>query len=108
MSRLRVIGRPTACSGFALAGLNTREVHTPGDAASAIALAAADDELGVLLLEQWALNALDDRSRRELLRRPSPIIVPFPGPAWGERAASADAFVLDLLHRAIGYRVRLR
>jgi hypothetical protein len=34
-------------------------------------------------------------------------VVPFPGPAW-EKLAPAEERVIELLRRAIGYRVRLR
>jgi hypothetical protein len=33
--------------------------------------------------------------------------VPFPGPAWGPPREGAEAYIAELLRRAIGYRVRL-
>lgn len=65
-------------------------------------------DIGVLLVEQGLLEGLADAERQALMRRPTPVVVPFPGPAWGERASPAEGYVLELLRRAIGYRVRLR
>lgn len=108
MSAIRVVGRPAACAGFALAGVPVAEALSGRDAAAIIAPLLDRPDIGVLLVEQELLDALGDPERRELMRRPSPIIVPFPGPSWGERASPAEAYVLELLRRAIGYRVRLR
>jgi hypothetical protein len=35
------------------------------------------------------------------------MVVPFPAPSWTERR-DPDAYVLELLRQAIGYRVRLK
>ena len=56
---------------------------------------------------QHQLDALDPATEHELSRRPSPIIVPFPSPSWRERERAPESLVLELLQRAIGYRVRL-
>jgi hypothetical protein len=36
------------------------------------------------------------------------MVVPFPAPTWTERAAGPEAYILEILRQAIGYRVRLR
>jgi hypothetical protein len=41
-------------------------------------------------------------------RRSLPVLIPFPGPAWVERPAAAEAYIVELLRQVIGYRVRLR
>ena len=108
MTRLEVLGRSTACAGFALAGLPTLEVRDIAEGALALRTMVERPELGVVLVEQEILDAVPERDRRDLDRRPTPIIVPFPGPAWDEGAAPAESYVLELLRRAIGYRVRLQ
>ena len=45
--------------------------------------------------------------RLALARQPLPIIVSVPLPTWAAPAASPEAFIAELLRRAIGYRVRL-
>jgi vacuolar-type H+-ATPase subunit F/Vma7 len=108
MSGVRVVGLPVAAAGFALAGLPTHEVSDVKEGAAALTTLADRGDIGVLLVEQAVLDAVDPVTARELRRRPAPIIVPFPSPAWKDRGAAPEALVLELLQRAIGYRVRLR
>ena len=108
MTTIRVVGRPAACAGFSLAGVPVVEVSGARDGSVVIEELAGRPDIGVLLIEQDLLDALGEPERRELMDRPSPIVVPFPSAAWKEQAPSADAYVLELLQRAIGYRVRLR
>ena len=108
MTSIRVISRPAASAGFALAGVATTEVTSAREAAAQIESLSLRPEIAVLLVEQELLDTLSEPERRELMRRPAPIIVPFPGPDWSERGAPAESYVLELLRRAIGYRVRLQ
>lgn len=107
MSDVHVVGTSVACAGFALAGLATHEAATPKDAAAVIDALVTRDETGVLLIEQTLLDALDPAMERALARRTTPIIVPFPGPTRRERERAPESVILQLLQRAIGYRVRL-
>ena len=61
----------------------------------------------MLLIDERLHRGLPEEMRRELSRRPLPMIVPFPGPSWAEQR-DPDAYVLELLRQAIGYRVRLK
>lgn len=108
MTTLRVVGTPPACAGFALAGLPTVEVSSTREGVSTINALASRADIAVLLVEDAVLDAMPEPDRRELTRRPLPIIVPFPGPTWEEHARAPEEHVLELLQRAIGYRVRLR
>jgi vacuolar-type H+-ATPase subunit F/Vma7 len=107
MTDVRVVGTPVACAGFALAGLPTREVLAAKDGPAAIAAETAREDTGVLLVEQALLDALDPAAERQLMRRTTPVVVPFPSPSWREREEVVESTVLQLLQRAIGYRVRL-
>ncbi|MGH7696023.1 MAG: V-type ATP synthase subunit F [Gemmatimonadaceae bacterium] len=108
MSEIRAVGTAATCAGFALAGIPVSEASGARDATAVIAPLLDGRDVGVLLVEQSLLDSLGDAERQTLMRTPSPVVVPFPGPAWGERASPAEAYVLELLQRAIGYRVRLR
>jgi vacuolar-type H+-ATPase subunit F/Vma7 len=107
MNTVRVVGSGVACSGFALAGLPTHEVSSLPDAAALLHELVRREDVGVLLVEQSVLDALDPATARDMSRRPVPIIVPFPSPSWRERERAPESLVLELLQRAIGYRVRL-
>jgi vacuolar-type H+-ATPase subunit F/Vma7 len=54
------------------------------------------------------LDAVPEVVRRAAERRALPILVPIPAPAWGAGALDAESYILELLRRSIGYRVRLQ
>ncbi|HEU4563171.1 MAG TPA: V-type ATP synthase subunit F [Gemmatimonadaceae bacterium] len=105
---LRVVARPELAAGFRLAGLRVEEVATPAEGAARIEALAARPDAGILLVEEELLRALPRAVREALARRQTPIIVPVPRPSWAERPAAAEAYILEILQRAIGYRVRLQ
>ena len=105
--RVRVLASPGAAAGFRLAGLTVDEVPDPRAAGQRLELVAAQPDLGILLVEQALLDAVPDSLRRAAQRRAVPILVPIPKPAWGSAKSDAEGFILELLRRSIGYRVRL-
>jgi len=106
--RLLVLCRPASAAGFRLAGLPVLEVPDAAEATRRMHDLLADASLGMVLLESALHDALDDEVRRRIASRALPLVIPFPSPAWEERAAGADAYIIELLRRAIGYQVRLR
>lgn len=108
MTSLVVVGRPAACAGFALAGLHTAEAADALHGAELVMALADRPDAGVLLVEQDLFDAISEADRRTISRRAIPIIVPFPNPTWEAHPPAPESFVLDLLQRAIGYRVRLK
>jgi len=103
---VRVLCSPEIAAGFELAGVRP-ETATDGVAARAqLAAWAVDPEVRVVLIEEQLHRALpmDFASRLESQQRP--ILAPFPGPHFGVAEAAEDRFV-EMLRRAIGYRVRL-
>jgi vacuolar-type H+-ATPase subunit F/Vma7 len=105
---LRVVCRPEVAAGFALAGLRPIEAAAPDAGIAAVRDVLAEPGVGVALVEDVFYDALPDDLRRQVGRRPLPLLVPFPGPAWVERPAAAEAYIVELLRQVIGYRVRLR
>jgi vacuolar-type H+-ATPase subunit F/Vma7 len=104
--KVRVVARPERAGGFALAGVEVTLAPDADAAAEAIARAATDPELAVVLVEQALYDAIP-RETRTRWDRLGPVVVPVPSPAW-ERPATAEEYILDILRQAIGYRVRLR
>jgi len=104
---VEVICRPAAAAGFALAGLTSEPVSEAADPAAPIAAFLSRADLGVLLVEESIYESLPVELRARLDRSARPVVVPFPGPAWSG-ARSAEDRVVELLRRAIGYRVRLQ
>jgi vacuolar-type H+-ATPase subunit F/Vma7 len=109
MAPVRVIARHPAALGFALAGVSCIEARDGDEAAAAIArLSQGPAAGGVFLVEDVLADALPASMRRQLARDGVPIIMPFPSPALDGTARPAEDDLLELLRRAIGYRVRLR
>jgi len=105
---LRVVCRPEVAAGFTLAGLKPIEVATPDAGTVAVRALLSQPEVGVALVQDVCYDALPDDIRRQVGRRPLPLLVPFPGPAWAERPEVAEAYIVELLRQVIGYRVRLK
>jgi vacuolar-type H+-ATPase subunit F/Vma7 len=103
-----VLARPEVTAGFALAGLRPVAVATADEAAARLRDQLASPEAGVVLLEDAAYARLGDDLRRRIARHALPMVVPFPGPAWGPAAAGPEAYIVELLRHVIGYRVRLK
>jgi len=106
---VRVICRHETALGIALAGVEPIEVATGAEAATALAaLAPTPHKGGIILVEATLYETLPQATRRQIRKEGAPIVMPFPGPAPQELAVSPERELLDLLGRAVGYRVRLR
>jgi len=107
-TRVAVLASPATSGGWQLAGLSLHEAPSAADGAAVLSRLLDDREIGVLLVEQPIYDALDADQRLALSRRPLPMVVPYPAPAWEADAPGVDAVIAELLRQAIGYRVRLR
>lgn len=107
-AQLRVLCRPEVAAGFSLASVPVLEAATTVDAIAALQELLDDPSIGIVLMEEMFHDHLPDDVRRRLARRPSPLVVPFPGPRWEERPDAAESYIVELLRQVIGYRVRLR
>jgi vacuolar-type H+-ATPase subunit F/Vma7 len=105
---VRVLGRPEVAAGFALAGMPVTEAASTTSALAVFRELLDDPAAGVVLMEESLHDQLGDDLRRRLSRRPLPMVVPFPGPAWAEGPEAAESYIVELLRQVIGYRVRLR
>ena len=104
---VRVLCRPATASGFTLAGLVPDTVDEGEEAMPALQRLTARPEVGVVLVEESLRERFPPEVQARLDRVARPIVVPFPGPTW-RAARPAEEWVVELLRRAIGYRVRLR
>lgn len=106
--RVRVLASTATSAGYRLAGLTVDEVALAADAGDRLATAAGDADVGIILVEQRLLDAVPSAVRRAVDRRPLPIIVPIPAPNWTHATSDAESYIVELLRRAIGYRVKLQ
>lgn len=108
MATLRAIVGPVLANGFRLAGLTVDEATSAPQAAALLDRLAQRPDAGVILMQQDWFDLLPDAQRRTLDRAAVPVIVPIPAADWAGGRGSAEEYILDLLQRAIGYRVRLQ
>jgi len=104
--RVKVLSRPGVASGFALAGIRPILAESATEAATRLDDLVNDATVGVVLIEQTLYDQLGPATIEALSRRELPLVVPFPGPSR-QPAPTPEAYVIELLRRAIGYRVRL-
>jgi vacuolar-type H+-ATPase subunit F/Vma7 len=104
---VEVLCRPAAATGFALVGIGAEPVPEAADPTPALVARLERSDVGVLLLEESIYESLAPELRHRLDRSARPLVVTFPGPAW-RGARTAEERVVELLRRAIGYRVRLQ
>lgn len=105
---VHIVCRPESALGFALAGVPADAVTSTEEGVRQLTRLAGEADAGVILVEEELYEALPEDLVREMGRRPLPMVVPFPGPAWEARSEGAEAYIVELLRQAIGYRVRLR
>ncbi len=105
--RLAVITTPQSSTGFVLAGVS---VFPEGDGASAgrrIELLMSESDAGVVMIEEALYRDLPEDLMRMIRHQAIPVIIPIPGPSWGVESTAHD-YIVNILRRAIGYRVRLQ
>jgi len=102
---VRVLCRPVLAPGFELAGLQVTRAGDAGAAARALTRLAAASGVGMVLVDDVLYRALPAELRARFDRVALPVVAPFPSPAW-DAASEAEAYVLEILRQAIGYRVR--
>lgn len=107
-ARVVAVGEAPFVTGFALAGVPVLEAETREDAAIKLAEALDDPTIGIVLADHALIDALPEPVRHRVARRSTPILLSLPSPDWSETPDRGASAILDLLQRAIGYRVRLQ
>ena len=102
-----VISSPGLSAGFALAGVPVFEATDGADAARQIDQWPDAMNVGVILIDEPLYEDLPEEVRRDLRRSPVPVVIPVPGPDWMTET-TAHEYIVEILRRAIGYRVRLQ
>jgi vacuolar-type H+-ATPase subunit F/Vma7 len=104
---VRVLTRPLLAPGFELAGLAVTRADDPAAAAHALKQWAADPDVGIVLVDDALYRALPRELLTRLDRQAPPVVAPVPEPHWDDRG-EAEAYIVEILRQAIGYRVRPR
>lgn len=104
---VRVLCRPALAAGFELAGIAVTHAADAAAAAEVMARLSSDPGVGMVLVDDVLYRALPHDLTTRLDRQALPVVAPFPSPTWDVRS-EAEAYVLEILRQAIGYRVRPR
>jgi len=105
--QLVVISSPGLSTGFALAGVPVFEATDGADAARQIDHLVDAMNAGVILIDEPLYEDLPEEVMRDLRRSALPVVIPVPGPDWTTES-TAHEYIVEILRRAIGYRVRLQ
>jgi vacuolar-type H+-ATPase subunit F/Vma7 len=105
--KVRVVTRAELASGYRLAGLSVTTAEDAPGAAAELARVAAEKDIGIVLVDDGLYRALPRELMRRLGRQALPLVIAVPAPRWDEQSV-AEAYILDILRHAIGYRVRVR
>jgi vacuolar-type H+-ATPase subunit F/Vma7 len=107
-ARLRAICTHETALGFALSGIAPIEAANGAEAAAALdVLARTPARGGVIFIESNLYDALPGATKKQIRREGTPILMPFPSPST-EHGVSPEHELLEVLRRAVGYRLRLR
>lgn len=106
-AQLVVIAGSGLTAGFSLAGVHVVEAANGEEAAREIGRMAGESEAEVVIVEESLYEAMPDELRRSFTRSSRPIVIPVPGPDWTAES-KAHEYIVEILRRAIGYRVRLQ
>ena len=107
-ARLRVICTHETALGFALSGIAPIEAESGEELVRALeVLEGTPARGGLIFVEAKLHDALPLHKRRQLRREGMPILMPFPSPST-DRGVAPEHELLEVLRRAVGYRVRLR
>jgi len=105
--RLVVITSPGLSAGFALAGVSVFEATDGQDAARQIDHCVDEVNAGVVIIDEPLYRDLPEEVLRNLRRSAIPVVCPVPGPDWTAES-TAHEYIVEILRRAIGYRVKLQ
>jgi vacuolar-type H+-ATPase subunit F/Vma7 len=110
MTRLRVlaVGEFPQISGLALAGVPVIEAESHEEATARLDELVRQPDVGVVIAAQHVVKALPEATRHRLEKQSVPIVLALPNTDWSEQVEPMSNEILDLLQRAIGYRVRLQ
>ena len=103
---VRVVCRPEIAAGVELAGLRVDAAVDDATTRARLAALAADPGVGIVLVDEGLYRELPADFVQRLECQSRPLVAPFPGPRFAAPEAAEEA-VLEILRRAIGYRVRL-
>ena len=107
MRTCRVIADADAVVGFRLAGVEAVAADSPEEAERLLRKCLADGCASLILIQQGFLEAFSEGTQRTLQKLSVPLIIPLPLASVWSREEPTQDYILSLIRRAIGYRMKI-
>ncbi|HKI85575.1 MAG TPA: hypothetical protein VKA53_02405 [Thermoanaerobaculia bacterium] len=104
---VEVVCTSALAAGMELTGLPVTATDGEAEVIRELEKRIREGRRSVILADEASHRGLSAEARRALSRQTLPMVVPFPLPEWKARGPR-EAYIVELLRQAIGYRVRLR
>lgn len=92
--------------GFQLAGAEVIIADTPQAAQEALQKAMENGKYGIIIVEDEFLSAMEDKFRARVMESTIPLVIPVSLRKKAEE--SAEAYLSEMIRRAIGFQIRVR
>ncbi len=99
-AKIVVIGDMILVEGMRLAGLENCWLAADGNAQELIEKALANQEYGIVIVNEYLLNKIDWRLRKKLDRTAYPVIVPMPDYSG---VSTEGEEIRQMIKRALGF-----
>ena len=105
MKKIEFITPRDAEFGFSLAGI-AHSIAGQEDAEAALEKTMSEPDIGLIILDERILPAIDGEKMREMEKRWQGILLVLPSP--GKPSPEIEDYAARLIRRAVGYHVRLK
>ena len=92
--------------GFALAGVEIREVANIADAHKMLSAELDDENNGVILIDEALTQELPPKLRKQVDESVIPLVMDIPVINKWESMKKSEDLISDIIHRAVGYRIK--
>lgn len=108
MAGFMVITAPGGSLGFRCAGVETRELAPEEDLATLLLILQEEGRYGILVVEEELLEKVPSAVMGRINRKGLPVIVPVRIPRRWEEKEAAEASIVRLIRKAIGYQIKIK
>ena len=92
--------------GFALAGVQIREVANISDAHRVLAVEMDDEHNGIILIDELFTTELPPKLQKRVDESAIPLVMGIPVITKWEYVQKSEDIIGDIIHRAVGYRIK--
>ena len=107
MHEVTAIVGPGQGIGFSLAGVRVQEAATREEVIALLEDGLGDERSGVILIDESLKEGLPDPLMKRIDESTVPLVVGVPVISKWEYVHTSDEVFANIIHRAIGYRVRI-